>query len=592
MAPHHPPPAHRGNATGGGGAQTPDASNFVLAARDSRLDNHSDGTLRGDSVEQQPIWQRPYSFQDDERRHQQEHQHQEKQKQKHGGGSGGGDRRGEDEAYHDPETGEHYEKPHESVGFWHHKMSKVRKHVLLMWAKTILILIVAVMGILSLYWGVLFHAEDRLRNFVVYVVDFDGQVAPYNSGAAGTPFVGETMVNTALQLVNGPSSSLGYTVLNPAEFGYDPIAVRQAVYDWKCWAAVVIYPNATALLRAAVSEGNSSYSPSGSVQYVYQTARQETATYNYIRPQLDVLTMQFGKEFGRQWSEQIMNDQSLSRQAMANAPAAVNPGITPLQIDLRPFQPATATASVSIGLIYLIITSFFSFSFFLPIHMKYIQPQGHPPLHFWQFVIWRWVATIVSYFFVSLGYSLVSLAMQIPFWKPPASSVEVAFNATAYGLGSFPVWWMVNFLGMIALGFASENVAMVVGQPWAALWLIFWVITNVTTSFYAFEIIPTFYTFGYAWPLHQIVEASRHILFDLKSDMGKNIGILVAWGVVNTALFPICCYIMRWKTEHGQRKEEKEKDRYVVKTTDGEKKLPKEKGENPPLRKRGFLRGA
>ncbi|KAH7040248.1 MNNG and nitrosoguanidine resistance protein [Microdochium trichocladiopsis] len=447
------------------------------------------------------------------------------------------------------------------------------------------------MAILSLYWGVLYGAEGRLRNFVVYVVDFDGQVAPYNADA-GTPFVGETMVNTALQLYNSPSSpSLGYTVVNPAEFDYNPTAVRQAVYDWKCWAAVVIHANATALLRAAVREGNSSYSPSGSVQYVYQTARQDTAAYNYLRPQLDILTTQFMRQFGQQWSEQIMTNQALSRQVMARAPSAVNPGITPLQIDLRPFQPPAATASVSIGLIYLIITSFFSFSFFLPIHMKYIQPQGHPPLHFWQLIIWRWVATTVAYFFVSLGYSLVSLAMQIPFWHPPASSTEVAFNPTAYGLGSFPVWWMVNFLGMLALGLASENVAMVLGQPWSALWLIFWVITNVTTSFYAFEVIPPFYSWGYAWPLRQVVDASRHILFDLKSDIGQNIGILLAWGVVNTMLFPLCCYFMRWKTEREKRMEEKNKDQYVVKTTEGEKHLPKAKGEKPPLRKRGFMRG-
>lgn len=140
--PHHP--AYHGSnnnntittrGSGSGGGQTPDASNFVLAARDSRLDSHSDGTLRGDSGEQQhqhqqePMWQRPYSFQDDERRIQ--------DKQKHGGsGDGSNGRRGENGAYHDPDTGEHYEKPHESVGFWHHKMSKVRKHVLLMWAKT------------------------------------------------------------------------------------------------------------------------------------------------------------------------------------------------------------------------------------------------------------------------------------------------------------------------------------------------------------------------------------------------------------------------------------------------------------------------
>lgn len=37
---------------------------------------------------------------------------------------------------------------------------------------------------------------------------------------------------------------------------------------------------------------------------------------------------------------------------------------------------------------------------------------------------------------------------------------------------------------MIALGLACENVAMIVGQPWTGLWLIFWVITNVSTSFY------------------------------------------------------------------------------------------------------------
>jgi hypothetical protein len=42
--------------------------------------------------------------------------------------------------------------------------------------------------------------------------------------------------------------------------------------------------------------------------------------------------------------------------------------------------------------------------------------------------------------------------------------------------------------GMIALGLACENVAMIVGQPWTGLWLIFWVITNVSTSFYDIEL--------------------------------------------------------------------------------------------------------
>ena len=35
------------------------------------------------------------------------------------------------------------------------------------------------------------------------------------------------------------------------------------------------------------------------------------------------------------------------------------------------------------------------------------------------------------------------------------------------------MYWMLNWVGMIALGLACENVAMIVGQPWTAFWLIF-----------------------------------------------------------------------------------------------------------------------
>ncbi len=51
----------------------------------------------------------------------------------------------------------------------------------------------------------------------------------------------------------------------------------------------------------------------------------------------------------------------------------------------------------------------------------------------------------MAYLFISLAYSLVSLAFQIPFWPGPGPQTDVAFSATAYGLGSFPVYWMINF---------------------------------------------------------------------------------------------------------------------------------------------------
>ena len=75
--------------------------------------------------------------------------------------------------------------------------------------------------------------------------------------------------------------------------------------------------------------------------------------------------------------------------------------------------------------------------------------------------------------------------------------------------------------------------------------LIFWVITNVPVSFYPIEIAPQFYYYGYAWPLHNIVEATKVVLFDVHSRIGLNFGILLTWWAVNTALFPVCAWWFR-----------------------------------------------
>jgi len=197
---------------------------------------------------------------------------------------------------------------------------------------------------------------------------------------------------------------------------------------------------------------------------------------------------------------------------------------------------------------YLVIISFFSFTFFLPIHLKYLSPKGHPPLHFYQLIVWRYIATVASYFFLSLVYSFVSLAYLMPMDRPTASHNQPAGNPNAYGRGTFLVYWMGNWIGMIAFGLASENMAMLLGSPWTALWLIFWVISNVATGFYALELAPSFYRWGYGWPMHNIVELTRSILFDLHPRVGLNFGILFAWAVVDSIFFPLCCYYMKWNT--------------------------------------------
>ena len=51
-------------------------------------------------------------------------------------------------------------------------------------------------------------------------------------------------------------------------------------------------------------------------------------------------------------------------------PQALNPAVGFSQYDLRPFYPYQSIPAVTIGLIYLIILSFFSFAFYLPIWIR------------------------------------------------------------------------------------------------------------------------------------------------------------------------------------------------------------------------------
>ncbi|OCL00645.1 uncharacterized protein K441DRAFT_601358 [Cenococcum geophilum 1.58] len=467
------------------------------------------------------------------------------------------------------------------VGFWHWEMNGVRLHVLQLWMRTNLILAIAILAFLCLFWGVLFNQNKLSTSIKVWVVDFDGQIAPYLNEI---PLVGPVVTGSVQKLIDSRGIHPGYTFRSPVDFANDPMQVRESVYNQDAYAAVIINANATALLRAAVEQGNTTYDPKGAGQVILNSARDQATSSSYIVPSITALQSLITLEFGSLWVPSVLQNGSISTATLGTVPQALSPGIAFTIYDLRPFGPPVATPAVSIGLIYLIIVSFFSFTFFLPIHMKYITPKGHPPLHFYQLIIWRWAATVVSYCLLSCVYSLVSLAFLMPMSNLPASHTEPAINPNAYHHGTFVVYWMINFVAMAAFGLACENMAMFLGTPWTALWLIFWVISNVATGFYALPQASRFYRWGYAWPMHNVVEATRSTLFDLHPRIGLNFGILFAWCAIDTVLFPFACYYMRWRTI-------REKKLAAKKEAEWQAKMQKEKDE-PSLFTRVTTRGS
>ena len=241
------------------------------------------------------------------------------------------------------------------VGFFDHAMSGVRLHVLKLWLRTNFILAVAIMGFLCLFWGALFKQVDNIHKLNIWVVDFDGQ-APYNNTSV-EPFVGP-FVTTAIKNLVEKGGTPGYTIVSPARFDYDPMKVRESVYDFHAWAAVIINPNATVALKAAVDSGDSKYDPIGACQIVYNSARDQTTAASYLVPSLNVLQKVVVSDFGGSWLYHLVRlGYQLDNNILMNATRAISPGIEFSVYDLRPFGPPIATPAVSIGLIYLISKS-------------------------------------------------------------------------------------------------------------------------------------------------------------------------------------------------------------------------------------------
>lgn len=236
------------------------------------------------------------------------------------------------------------------VGFWHPSLRKVRHRVFREWAVTTASLMAFILAVLSIYWGVFFKIENRLSHLRIYVVDMDG-AAPYDD-TGNTPFVGPTITQLAEKQLSSGQTTLGWDIRPGSEFNNDILEVRQAVYNWDAWAAIIINPNASALLYQAVATGNASYDPIGACQLVYQDARDDTNWFDFMLPIISPFMTQATSQVGQQWARMALeNANSTTLANIQAAPQAISPAIGFSEFNLRPFYPYTAIPAVSIGLI-------------------------------------------------------------------------------------------------------------------------------------------------------------------------------------------------------------------------------------------------
>ena len=373
------------------------------------------------------------------------------------------------------------------------------------------------LAVFSIFWGAMFKRSDRIHNLRVGVINWD-------QGVVGDLFMDQVKGRPREKTLVGLD-------LIPSDMFSTKEEIETLVVQFNYWGVLVVEHNATEDTQAIL---NGELDEAHQISYYYATGRQETIHWTYVLPQ--VLDFQF--QF---LEKQVPHIQQLLTTDFSDTQVAniIRSNITTLKFanhDIRPFTGGVASAIDMVGLIYLIIVSFQQTMMWSLIHAIMIPYK----VIFWQRFIYRCAVNCVSMFIVSLCFSLVSLAFQQDF--------EVA-----YGKAGFVVYWLINYLAMLALGGATDNIMILFVKyfpPILPLWLLFWVIINTATAMSPLEVSPGVFVYGRAMPLYNALEAIRTILFDVKSTIGLNVGVLLIWIVVNWAI----AFVGLWNNDRLARK--------------------------------------
>ncbi|KAF8748812.1 hypothetical protein RHS01_10530 [Rhizoctonia solani] len=402
-------------------------------------------------------------------------------------------------------------------------LRKVYTKIILM---TLALTIIMMWICLPVYWGSLARSATHAPSLKAWVIDRDG-------GEIGQAVV-EGLLATTQQ-------HLGWVQV-AADYVED---VGEAVLDEQAWGAVVVNAGATARLAAARASGDSSYNPASAITFYYAQARNEQATGSYVNPLTTAALTQILQQFNARSTASYLGSISgnaTALQALTAAPQTLS-GVWWTTNNLRPYNAPVATAIMLVGQIYLCI-----FAFIMTMSNDAARGILGPFLKLRSYLYLRILVPLGLYLPLSLAFAMVSL----PFHAP--------FGAKYSYAGGFFLYFLYTYMGMTALGLATEAMVTILTPRFMAFFLIPLIISNVSVATLPFDLQPWFYKYGYGFPIFNNTTAVRTILFNTKNHLGRSAGVIIAWIVLSSITLPLFTIIMRRRDERAHKQAMLEKN--------------------------------
>lgn len=387
------------------------------------------------------------------------------------------------------------------------------------------LMMVVIWLLFSIYWASVYRVRDNTKNLIGYIINRDsGQI-------------GDAVQGALLDSMRTQYQHLHWIVHSPQEFPTRESIEHAVDPNYWTWMVVEIMENATQKLTTARANGDASWNPQDVVTMIYSTARNyQTVPSSVLQPTQMVLQQAVQKlsaSMASQYLASIAGNRA-AIEALSRAPQTVANPVGIGQLDMRPWDVPLAIAPTFVGLIYMIILTFqivmASFQARLPVQ-NYLTLRS--------IVALRFLTPVLAYIPISLMYSLINVAFRVPFGR-----------VFPYG-GGFMAWWAISYTGMLVCGLTLESVMTVLGPRFVGVFMIFFIITNVSVSNFEVEQMPSFFKYDYAMPFYQL----RHMYLTILFNTGKHIlilkyiGILWAWLLMIALTMPIFIW---W--ERRQRK--------------------------------------
>ncbi|THY11183.1 hypothetical protein D6D01_09014 [Aureobasidium pullulans] len=379
---------------------------------------------------------------------------------------------------------------------------------------------------MSYLFGSLFKSEHRVHNLNILTVDYDGGVVGKSLQGAITQLKADTFPTFDIE------SSSKYPEVED---------IVQAVRRGDHWAAVFSHAGASERLAAALEGGDAAatYDPTNTITYVWNQIRYPAVEDATIKSSMSQLVAVARIAYNH------MNGTGALQTLNKNDPAALQAFLNPIQggdINIMPTTQGTRVLYNTVAMVMPIIMQFFFLMAINGVSAEFNLYSHLPMLN-------NGIIRLV----LSLSYTFVgSLCWAGYIW---------AFREDwSVGAGQFFCTWVIVWLFM-HINFAVIDVATgFIPMKFLPFFVLTWVILNVTSTIWPFELAPGFYRWGYALPAHEVWQVLIQIWSGGAVDrLYQALPILFTWEIVFLPLAVIAlnhrCAVA--EREHKAKEEER-----------------------------------